>query len=96
MKLSPRTLKAGRWIFSGLTDRGDVAACRRCGNQVIFDEHLVSPGYAAYCAWHDEDLYWIEIEKHYFSSWIKLSRLFAAKLDFFDKVAIMIMRLKKG
>lgn len=96
MRIPTRVLNAGRWILPGLTDRGEIAACRRCGNQVIFDGHLVSPGYAAYCPWHDEDLYRIEIVDYDFTSWRKSIRIFAAELDFRSKIAILKMRLRKG
>lgn len=96
MKIPGKLLKAGRWILPGLTERGEIAACRRCGNQVIFDQHLVSSGYAAYCPWHDEDLYQIEIVDYDFTSWRKSIRIFAARLDLSERIAIIRMRLKKG
>lgn len=36
--------------------------CNRCGSAVVFNRHLVSEGYDAWCPDHDEDLYNIEID----------------------------------
>jgi hypothetical protein len=81
---------------SGFTKDGEIAICRRCGNQVIFEEHLVSPGYFGYCPWHDEDLYETETFFYDYESYRKSIKFFAAPLDFVDKFAILKMRLKKG
>ncbi len=95
-KLKERLLIAGRWILPGLTDKREIAVCRSCNNQVIFDDHLVSRGYLGYCPWHDEDLHADQMFFYDFASYNKSIKFFAAPLDFRDRWAILVMRLRKG
>lgn len=96
MRLAPKTLELARWALPGLTDRSTIVVCRRCNHQVIFDGHMVSSGYYAYCPWHDEDLYSTETFDYDFMSWRKSIRFFAKRLDFHSKFVILKMRLRKG
>lgn len=96
MKLSGRTFQLARVFFSGITGDAEIAVCRVCGNQVIFEAHLVPEGSLARCPWHDQGLSGSEIVLHDLNSWKKSIRIFAAPLTFSQKWSILVLRLKKG
>ena len=96
MKLSGRTLQVARFFLSGITGDAEVAVCQTCGNQVVFEEHLVAADSLAYCPWHDKSLKGSEIALHDLTSWRKSIRIFAAPLAFSQKWSILVLRLKKG
>jgi hypothetical protein len=96
VKLSGRTLQVARFFFSGITGDAEMAVCRSCGNQVIFEPHLVAADSMAHCPWHDRGLTGSEIVLHDWNSWKKSIRIFAAPLAFSQKWSILVLRLKKG
>lgn len=96
MNLGPKFLEAGRVILPGLLSSGEIAVCRNCGNQVVFDPKLIPAGFDGYCAWHDSGLIGSDFAIHSFKAWRKSIKVFALPLGFSDKWCILVSRLRKG
>ena len=96
MNLPPKVLELGRVILPGLLVSGEIAVCRDCGNQVVFDQKLIPAGFDGYCAWHDSGLIGSDFAIHTFKAWRKSIRLYAFSLPFLVKYDTLVSRLRKG
>lgn len=96
MNLSPKVLELGRIILPGLLVSGEIAVCRKCGNQVVFDQKLTPEGFDGYCPWHDSGLIGSDFAIHSFRAWKKSIKLFAFSLPFSARYGTLVSRLRKG
>lgn len=94
MILHPKAVELGRLVLPGLLPSGEIAVCRECGNQIIFDPKLTPEGSVGLCPWHNEGR--SEFVVHDFKGWRKSIKVFAMPLDFSTKYAILASRLRKG
>lgn len=96
MNLSPKVLELGRVILPGLQASGEIAVCRKCGNQVVFDPKLIPEGFDGYCPWHDSGLIGSDFALHSFRVWEKSIKIYANTLPFSARYGTLVSRLKKG